>query len=977
MRRESPTAALRRLGFTDPARAQRLTEGRDFAAVLDALGESPDPDQGLLAMLRMADGAPEAFQRITATPRLLSAVSQLCGMSTALGDILITHPDWIDGLGAEPTINPDAFLTIGQHADTPWDTGVTRLREEYYRQLLSIAAWDLMADHPLERFDTVAALLSDLVSAALSGAHALARATIPGSDTVRLAIIAMGKTGARELNYISDVDVIYVAEPAGDDEAAALDTATKIVTALTKAVSAPGSAPALWPLDANLRPEGQDGPLVRTLASHVAYYERWAKDWEFQALLKARAVAGDPDLGAAYVDAIQPFIWSASGRDQFVETTRHMRGRVESTIASRDAARQIKLGAGGLRDVEFTVQLLQLVHGRVDPSLRVRSTLDALAALRDNGYVARVDADRLEQHYRFLRTLEHRIQLQKMRRSQVLPEDDGQLRRIARAMKMPGITTGEELESAWRDVRAEVRSLHQAIYYRPLLPEAARLSDDDISLDRDAAADRLAGIGYRDPTRAVGHIAALTEGVSRTAMIQRQLLPVLLGWFAEGPEPDSGLLHFRILSETMGRTHWYMKLLRDSSMAGHRLAHILSTSRYLAEEIPKLPESVRWLEGDSELEPRSIGALRSELDALISRRTTPEGIAMAGRYLRRRSLLRTGLGLVLGLIDTERAQDSITNGAEIAVQAALQAATKKILAEFNLDEAPSSYLIVGMGSFGAREMSYGSDCDLLFVHQPHGDEELAQRVAVSIASAVMAMLSEGTEEPALRSDADLRPEGRNGPLARTLDAYGEYYRRWAETWERQSLLKARPIAGDAELGRQFIALIDPVRYGQGLTDAEDRDVRRMKARVETERAPRGASKARHLKLGPGGISDVEWTVQYLQLRYAGQQSTLQTTSTMTGLDAAMSAGLLSEDDGVRLAEAWLYAQQLRFAIALGTGRTSGPRLDVVPTDSTELANIAALLSHDLTARHEVEEIYLRLARRARAVVERIFFENER
>lgn len=1006
MRKDSPTSALRRLGFADPGRASKLLDGRidEWEPILDELGNGADPDLGLLTLLRLTEASPHAMQTLLNSETIRRSVCAIAAMTSALGDMLITHPEWIDDLGDKVDISPDGTVFLEaldvKEGSSPsdvvagvrWEDGVARLRTLYYRQLISIAARDLTSKNPVAEYRRVSESISDLVDGCLKGALALARSVVPGSENVCLTIIAMGKTGARELNYISDVDVVYVGELADAtgvsgtemtsdvervSEEEALEIATKLANAVSQAVSGPGAVMPLWPLDANLRPEGKDGPLVRTLASHVAYYERWAKDWEFQALLKARPAAGDEELGRAYVDAVATFVWSASQREGFVESSRQMRTRVESNIASQDAARQIKLGAGGLRDVEFTVQLLQLVHGRVDTSLRVRNTLDALAALRDGGYVARTDADELEGYYRFLRTLEHRIQLQKMRRSHVLPTQTDQLRRIARAMKIDRVATGEDLEKEWKKVRGAVRSLHKAIYYRPLLPAAARLRDDDISLDREAAADRLAGIGYRDPARAIDHISALTEGVSRTAKIQRQLLPVLLGWFAEGPEPDSGLLHFRILSETMGRTHWYMKLLRDSGMAARRLAHILSTSRYLAEAIPALPESVRWLEGNEELKPLSGTALRQELDALISRRKTHEGVAMAGRYLRRRILLRTGLGLVLGVIDTREAQASITMGAEIAVDAALRAATAKVLAGHDLDEAPSRYLVVGLGSFGAHEMSYGSDADILFVHEPLSDDKVfAQKIAVEIATTLIAVLKDGAEEPPLKIDADLRPEGRNGPLARSLESYEEYYDRWLETWERQALLIARPVAGDEELGESFIDLIDPIRFGEPLSPGEHRDVRRMKARIESERAPRGVEKTRHLKLGPGGISDVDWTVQYLQLDHGGSNPSLRTTSTLDGLVAATEAGLLSHGDADRLADAWLFAQHLRLAIVLGTGRTSGPRIDTVPTDSTELATIAALLSRDHEARQEVGETYLRLSRRARSVVERIFFGDD-
>ena len=277
-----------------------------------------------------------------------------------------------------------------------------------------------------------------------------------------------------------------------------LAVATKLASAVGRAVSAPAYEPALWMLDAGLRPEGKDGPLVRTLDSHVTYYKRWAKGWEFQALLKARPIAGDLELGRAYLDALWPMVWDAAGHENFVEDSRAMRKRVEDRVPSKEERRQLKLGKGGLRDVEFTVQLLQLVHGRTDVSLRVRPTLQALACLRDAGYVARGDADLLDRDYRILRVLEHRIQLRRLRRSHLVPTGEDDMRRLARAMGVPGCASGEDLERLWQDTRRQVRALHREIYYRPLLPEAARLSADDIALKESSAKARLEAIGYRN-----------------------------------------------------------------------------------------------------------------------------------------------------------------------------------------------------------------------------------------------------------------------------------------------------------------------------------------------------------------------------------------------------------------------------------------------------------------------------------------------
>ncbi len=284
--------------------------------------------------------------------------------------------------------------------------------------------------------DTVAQWLSDLADCVLDAALAIARAEVgDAADLCRFAVIGMGKCGARELNYVSDVDVIFVAEAVdGADESRALSVATSLATGLMRACTAATPEGTIWEVDANLRPEGKQGALVRTIASHVGYYERWAKTWEFQALLKARPVAGDLELGREYVDSVSPFVWSAADHPTFVEDVQAMRRRVEQHVPARLAERELKLGPGGLRDVEFAVQLLQLVHGRSDVMLRSPTTMIALESLATWGYVGRDDAATLAEAYRFLRTLEHRIQLHRLRRTHTMPDDEAELRRLGRSL---------------------------------------------------------------------------------------------------------------------------------------------------------------------------------------------------------------------------------------------------------------------------------------------------------------------------------------------------------------------------------------------------------------------------------------------------------------------------------------------------------------------------------------------------------------
>jgi glutamate-ammonia-ligase adenylyltransferase len=1016
-RTETWAARLTRLGFVDALRAERMledpalvelvgdlrepaersAEGR-APGLLSALGDVADPDHALLALAKLAGVVRDDSERHEALAEMLAAASPardrllaVIGASLALGDNLAAHPDHLLVLASETlgtqvpaqAVRAELLRSVGAdpEAEVPVATvlgteGIDEMRRAYQRRLLQIAATDLTAADSLAVLGDVGAALADLAAAALEASLALARADLDDHGRgVRLAVIGMGKCGGRELNYVSDVDVIYVVEPDGVDEDHAIAVGTRLAAGLARACSTAAGEPALWPVDAALRPEGKNGPLVRTLSSHRAYYERWAKTWEFQALLKARPVAGDRALGEAYVAAMNPMVWAAVGRENFVEDSQAMRRRVEENVPAAEADRQLKLGVGGLRDVEFTVQLLQLVHGRADESIRSPGTLTALAALAAGGYVGRTDAVELADCYRLLRSLEHRIQLYRLRRTHLMPTAEPDLRRLARSI---GMRTGgaQALDDRWRAVRRQVRHLHEELFYRPLLPATARLSVEEASLAPEAARARLAAIGYADPAGAMRHIAALTEGLSRRAAIQRQLLPVMIGWFAEGAGPDAGLLAFRRLSDELGTTHWYLKLLRDSGTAARRLATVLSTSRYVADALTRSPESVAWLGDDADLVGRTGPRLSAEAAALLSRAEGAEAAAAALRALRRRELARTAAADVLGVVTPTTAAETLTAAADVVLAGVLGAVEQEALIEYGLTEAPARLLVVAMGRLGGREMGYTSDADVLFVHEPRPgvDPELSQSFALTVTGRLRALLVAVSNEPPLEVDVSLRPEGRNGPLVRSFDSYAEYYARWSSPWESQALLRARPVAGDEELGQRFVALVDPLRYpAGGLNAAVVREVRRIKARVEAERLPRGVDPARHLKLGRGGLSDVEWTIQLLQLQHGHEIAGLRTTSTLEALAAAAEAGLVEPADAKVLTDAWELASRLRDANVLWSGRSGGANADVLPHDRKALAGLARVIGLPAGSAGELEEEYLRKARRARAVVERVFY----
>ncbi|MFI9272550.1 bifunctional [glutamine synthetase] adenylyltransferase/[glutamine synthetase]-adenylyl-L-tyrosine phosphorylase [Kitasatospora sp. NPDC052896] len=997
-----PEVRLVRRGFTDPEAAVRrlavpaLHGLADDPVLLDALGATADPDLALLGLARLLEALGETERHtlrdtLTTSKPLRDRLLSVLGASAALGDHLATHPrDWhaletfeVRDIhpGTEEFRRELAERLAAAEGD-PADV----LRTGYRRCLLAIAARDLSATADLAQ---TSAELADLAGATLRTALALAEeADEEAAEACRLAVIGMGKCGGRELNYVSDVDVIFVAEAReGVDEQHALQAATRLAARMMRLCSDTTREGSIWPVDANLRPEGRHGPLVRTLASHLAYYQRWAKTWEFQALLKARPVAGDAELGAAYVAALAPMVWQAAERENFVADVQQMRRRVVEAIPAPELDRQLKLGPGGLRDVEFSVQLLQLVHGRTDPALRSGNTLEALAALSAGGYVGRADAASLDAAYRFLRALEHRIQLHRLRRTHLMPKDPADLRRLARSLAavINGDTRADPvaaLEREWKRHALEVRRLHEKLFYRPLLdavadlPAGAALTPGTPAMSTEAARARLVALGFHDPAAALRHLTALATGVSRKAAIQRTLLPVLLGWFADSADPDAGLLGFRQVSDALGRTPWYLRLLRDESAAAEQLARVLSAGRLAPDLLLRAPEAVAMLGDPQGLQPRGRAALEQEVLAAVGRADGPAAGVAAVRSVRRRELFRTAAADLLGRFgdDPGEALEAVSEALTDLTAATLQGALAACVASWEAEHGaplPARIAVIAMGRFGGHELGYGSDADVLFVHEERSDGDRDATAAVrSVCNELRTRLAVPSTEPPLLVDADLRPEGRQGPLVRTLGSYRAYYARWSHVWESQALLRAEPVAGDAELGERFRALIDPLRYPVGgVPEGDLLEIRRIKARVERERLPRGADPTTHTKIGRGGLADVEWTVQLLQLQHADRVPELRTTRTREALRAATEAGLLAAADARVLDEAWVLASRVRAAVMLVRGRPG----DSFPGESRELAGVARYLGYGEGRSGQLLDDYRRTTRRARSVMEQVFY----
>lgn len=1022
-----------RSGFGDTRRARGFLEEADALlgttllsspVSAELITQAPDPDSAALGILRTVEALDTAQRRRFAAaveehPNFLPRLAHLAGSSDASVDHFVRRPASVFLLASEeqtlllgtPAAEPERlrarlFEAVGADpaaevpvASVSGEAAVTALRQAYRDLLIQLTSDDLGSLFATEIVGEVSGVLAEMAAAAIDAALAVARAETEDADSVRLAIIAMGKCGARELNYVSDVDVVYCwapadeGEEAGDGAPAAGDAepavhaaharalaeadeagariATRLAHRMTEVLSGYAPEPPLWEVDAALRPEGKKGPLVRKLEEFEHYYEEIAHNWEFQALLKARPIAGDRELGQQWYDALNPHVWTASARPGFIDEVRRMRVRVVDLIPAHEAKRQIKLGAGGLRDVEFSAQLLQLVHGRDDEAIRVSNTLELLDRLGERGYISSEDAEDLSESYRFLRTVEHRLQIPRMRRSALLPTQEKKMRALSRSVYALGDRSPQRLQKEREARSRRIRALHKQIFYRPIL-EAAAGQTSISRLSAEQARERLAAFGYQDPKSAMKHIQALTTGVSRAAMVQKQVLTALLDWFSRGVDPDAALLAFRRLSESLSTSTWYVKMLRDSGVAAKSMAYVLSLSSFATELLLRNPSAVSWLDDPSRLELQEPAQIRARLDSLVERYGHEAVPAIRARYSR--EVLRVALADILGIADRDAVPKQLATLMDAAVDATVAAVRKGLDADAEVGEY--EFAIIAMGRLGGAEIGYFSDADVMFAYRALGEDRDAEaRAALAshvrrVALDVTQQLGSAGPSRPIEIDADLRPEGKKGPLVRSLDSYAGYYATWSEPWEAQALLRARPIAGEQSLRDAFTALIDPLRYPDEVPDSSLRQMRRLKARMESERLPRGADPHRHLKLGRGSLSDVEWTVQLLQMQHAARNPKLRTTETLAALAALVEAGEIDAEDAEILREAWTLATGVRSAVMLFRGRTAA----ALPSDSAELEATARLLGYAPGSGHDLFDDYLGATRRARRVMERLFYD---
>ena len=972
-------AALAPLGFSQPDRAARILRALAGGGVPDTLYERllphlaqslaacADPDQAVNNLERWAarvGGRATQFAYLADHPPALNALVTVFAASQYFANVLITQPEWAEAVSGEAAARPRAFAELlndaaRQTAVFPGPGGKrAALRQFKALQMLRIGARDLTGAGDTA---VITREISDMADVVIQTAYAFCareeaeKQNLPPDRALPpFAVIAMGKLGGQELNYSSDIDLIFVTGDEGTPAAYARGLAERIVAALSQA-TADGF---VFRVDMRLRPEGRFGPLARSLSSCRAYYESWGEPWERQALLKARPVAGDAALGDAFVRLIQPFVWG--GRDALGGTPgllaglRENKTRIEAKMRAAGTWRtSVKEGYGGIRDVEWAVQMLQMALGPAHPALRpLRSTNAALRALAALGVLTEEERATLTDAYWFLRAVEHRLQIRDELPVRDLPTDAAERARLARRL---GFASLADFDARYRDVTEAVRAQTTRLMDRLVPPSdhaPSRDTDDDAlpalllaagdttrtEAARARVVSRLGARGFTDPARALDLLLISSVGTAQgapTPGARARFLALanpLVTACARTADPDAALLGIETLAQAVPSREAFFAALaaeNEGTTAGGGLladepSPMLSRLCLLAAGAPPLTQTLAQhmelldlLFDPDEIErPASTEELTTRVrERLQSAKNEDARVRALGAFWRRERLRVAARTLWGEAPDAATVGEELTGVADALLDGLLHAAAARAGAEHVLPHLA----VIALGKFGGRELNFPSDGDLLYVHERAEDADAASAVADALRVLMERLRREQNVD--MEFDPRLRPDGRFGLLSRTPESYATYYERDAATWEKQTLLKARPAAGSPELAARWMTQArDPAVYAVPATDEQVNEMRAMKRRIETERL-RAAERHTDLKLGLGALSDIEWIAQLLQCQYGASHPSVRAaaTGTRNALHALHHAGLLGRGDLLTLAETYDFLQRLRNAAYLRTG----------------------------------------------------------
>ena len=986
---EEVRGLLTPFGFRDPAAADSvigalaaMQASREALAdllpdLLAAARQSPDPDHALTrfhAYCRARVDPHTFLGTLRTVPHLLDDLLFILGSSEYLSSILTRHPEYLSWLletGAldAPRSRDDMVAELREWAATvtTTDAKLAALRRFKRRETLRIGVRDLVRG---ARVDDVTREMAYVADAAFEVALDAIRPELTGrygaprnedGSEATTSVIGMGKLGGEELNFSSDVDVLCVYSEDGTTDGG-IDNQTyfqRLAESLTDAIAKQTQDGYVFRVDFRLRPQGATGALARSLDSYEAYYETWGELLERQALIKARHIAGDEELGAAFLAMVRPFVYpSALDRTQVEETLDEIRwtkASIERRIArDGDATLHIKLGPGGIRDSEFVVQALQLLHGSRLPAARAAGTVAALDALAAAGVLPAAEADTVRDAYRYMRRVENCVQLVSDRQVYHAPDEPDEWERLARRLRYEG-AAGE----AFRDeFRANQRAIRDAFNRLFTSDEAAfswrmntLLSEPKPS---DESASLLGGYGLDDAAAAHRKLRELASGSDRvryTPRVRRMFVRFaepLLQDISATPDPGLALSQLdRFLSASGARAQIY-PVLREEPRIRELVVRILGTSRFLGDILARDPlayEALVYGPGVTERAESVASCLAAMghasepgLDALLRH---------VQRY-RHEALLRIGTRDILG------ESDVLTTTRELSILA--EAILQRCFGEFYVDACerhgepmqadgrPAGYAVVGLGKLAGRELNYSSDLDAQVVFSEDGETTQGVSNADFYRRMVRSVVNHW-KKPVLGGavydlDMRLRPYGRGGPMALTLAGYEAYYRDHGELWERQAALKSRIVAGSPDVGAQYMRIAAAFTYDEGLSREDAAAIYDVRARKE-DKAARESDRLHNLKSGHGGLVDVEFLAQALQMRHAGPEDDLRSPNTVKAIEALRTAGHVSDAEAETLTETYVFLRFVENRLQIVDNRP----MSALPTDHEGMARLTRRLGY--------------------------------
>ncbi len=956
------------------------------ARLQQLLKKSPAPSLAKANLVRLLESAgAKSVNKIPSTD--LPALARLLGSSAYLSDVLIQQgKDW-----------PDLFLqqirsdqkTVDQHLREleiisaeakSFEEFCAGLRRHKQREYLRIGARDLDPSVTME--ETVRELTA-LAEASLDSAYRycrreveqdFGRLTLPGTQTPNsFVVLGMGKLGGSELNFSSDVDVVFLyendeGESSGgrkgrlEPRAFFAEIGKKIIQAMGK-VTEDGF---VFRIDLRLRPLGVNGPLVQSIDSAMLYYESWGQCWERAALIKARPVAGNRDLGAAFLKEVEPFVYRRYLDYTTVEELRHMKMRIENELlSSNDKERNIKLGSGGIREIEFFTQALQLVNGGYQPALRQPNTLRALAELAGYKFISHEEMNQLTDAYRFLRQVEHKVQMVQEAHSHSVPEGEDEEKALARRLGYLPHKKHSEREQFWlsKNIHCEnVRRIFDRLFYGA----QKEITDDGQShagtiwhdLDqRDLIVGELEKVGFADADKAYENLLAVRDGESfappssQRLKVMRTLGPALIAEIARSGAPDQALLNLSRFSHRIGGRSGFLRLLAENPKTMRLLITLFADSQFLTELFLTRPELIDTLiRVDLTRIDKSKEAMLEGLIQAVAEQNDLEAKLNAIRRSKTEEFIRIGFHDLGGSIDIEQVLEQLSDLADAVVECALQVTLEELQEKFGI-VPQGRFAVLGMGKMGGRELDYNSDLDLVFIYDAHEDAHSSGGVRgklpvhdfyVRVGQKLITYLSAPTEEGiAYKIDMQLRPSGKAGPLVSSLEAFREYHRTSSQLWERQSLIKARYVAGDSILGKALEKAAADFSYGSGLSSQGVGEIHHLRMRMEKELANESESHF-NLKKGRGGIVDIEFLTQMLQLAHGLRHPNVRRRATLGALKALREQRILKKREYAILADGYLFLRRLDHRLRLERDQS----MDAFERNPGRLDGIARALGYD-------------------------------